>query len=366
MAMNIKTVVLASCGWLAVWPGCVSAGVPGSDRSNHWHAAAAVEDDRWFGGGDDDKDIRPYDGIPRSARLMERFNGKRKFRAPSVGTVWVGDEGRERQVISIKVKRGDTVEVDPDKDRVKKNDEVVYDRNLERRNTHNIFFKPDRDADWDSDSTSSYDGIPHSAKRVKSGTGVVRFKAAKTGRVWIGDDERERQIVAREVVKDDVIEVDPEKNRVTLNGASIYDRNLERRNEHSIFFREEKGGSGGSGGSGGGGGSKPPKDPKPEDVKPGKPDKDSGQTAGAGHPSQLKGASRVARGKGTLSFTAKEHGEFWVYNPAEKKIVAVGALKKGETLSVDPANNTTTCPSGARSFENYIPGADHEIFFKKT
>lgn len=371
-----------AAGALLVLAGCAAGGQPwGSPRH-----IAMVQDsrgsdrdvDRRSGSRDDDERSRDhYDGIPGRARVGAEGVGKIKYKAPSAGRIYVGDDELERQIVSVKVKRGDTIEVDADKDRVKKNDEVVFDRNLERRNAHTIYFLRDAGADEPDDGDDfggGYDGIPTSAKRAKSGGGVVRYQVTKEGRVWVGDDDREKMVLARAVVKGDIVEVDPAKDQVRLNGEVISDKNLERRNEHSVFFRAEKSPGGGSGG-GGGGGSEPPKDPKPP--KPEKPEKPStggsngggtggGITGGSGHPAQLKGASRVAKGAGVLSYVATADGDVWVYDAKEKKIVAAGAIKKGETLRADPANNTTTLPAGARNFENYIPSHEHEVYFRKS
>lgn len=348
----------------AVWLGVGLSGSFGAEcvaQGPRWSDPFRVE-------RDDERraEDRAYDGIPRRATVEQSGTGKLRFRAPSAGRVWVGNDELERQIISTRVRRGDIVEVDPERDRVKRNEEVIFDRNMERRHAHTVFFQREAgsdDPDRDEDAGGGYDGIPTSASRARSGSGVQRYAATKNGRVWVGDDERERQIVSTQVSKGDVVTVDPAKDQVRLNDEVIYDRDLVRRNEHSIFFRAERGGN--DGGSGGGGGGKPPKEPEPEKPGAGRPDKESGQTAGAGHPSQLKGASRVARGTGTLTYTAKDDGEFWVYNPSEKKIVAAGALKKGETVTADPANNSTTCPGGARSFENYIASMAHEVYFRK-
>lgn len=372
----------ASAALLIAAAGCASGG-------HGWYGTPVVaaaqdsgrsrsEDERSSRSRDEDERARDhYDGIPGRARVGTDGVGKIKYKAPAAGRIYVGDDELERQIVSVKVKRGDTVEVDADKDRVKKNDEVIFDRNLERRNPHTIFFLRDVNADEPDDGDDfggGYDGIPTSARRAKSGGGLVRYQASKDGRIWIGDDDRERMILSRAVTKGDVVEIEPGKDQVRLNGEVIYDKDLVRRNEHSVFFRSEKAPGGGSGG---GGGNEPPKDPKPpKPEKPEKPDnggasgggndKPSGITGGSGHPSQLKGASRVAKGKGVLNYVATADGEVWVYDPKEKKIVAAGTIKKGETIKADPANNTTTLPGGARNLENYIPSHEHEVYFRKS
>jgi signal peptidase I len=365
---------------LSLAPGCSAGGHLGPST---YAAAQDSQSERrtsdWYNDDERDANSAHYDGIPSRARVATEGTGKIKYKATSAGRVYIGDDQRERQIVSVKVKRGDTITVEPDKDRIKKNDEVIFDRNLERNNPHTIFFVQDANAtdpDDDADFGGGYDGIPTSAKRAKSGGGVLRYQATREGRVWVGDDDRERMILSKAVVKGDIVEVDPSKDQVRLNDEIIYDRDLVRRNDHSIFFRAEKN----PGGGGSGGGTKPPTDPKPENPKPENPkppkndgagsgsnkDKPTGITGGSGHPSQLKGASRVAKGKGTLTHTAKEDGQFWVYDPAEKKIVAAGTVKKGETITADPTNNSTTVPGGARNLENYVPSHEHEMYFKKS
>lgn len=352
-------VLIIAAPWSAAQPRHWPYGGSAQTNGSRW----SDEDDERFG----NEDEKPYDGIPRSADLVERDTGKIKFRAPSVGRIWIADHDKRRQIVAAQVRRGDNVVIEPDKDRIKVNDEIIYDRNLERKHVHDIFFRHDRNADHDADGGNTYDGIPTSARRVKSGVGTVKYEAQKDGRIYIGDDDRERQLVSKPVVKGDKIEIDSSRDSIKLNGESIYDRNLNSDNSHSIFFRSESrpgggsGGSGGSGGGGGGGGGKPGNE-TPTTSKPQKP---AAGTPGPGLPSHVKGGDRVAKGKGVLTYTAKANGGYWVYDPHEKRIIYTGSLKSGETVRVDPANNSVTAPSPGNARENFIASHEHEIYFRK-
>lgn len=404
MEMRLFSIVTVGLGVLGAGGGASAGGWPGRgalERAAWEQGTGEGERDARRGGGDrrgdepwwdgrerEDENARPYDGIPLGAKREDQGSVRLRFRAPRSGTVYVGDDDLRRQIISIRVKRDDVIEVDPREDRVRKNGVAVFDRNLERRHSHSVFFLRDRGRDdddrgrddWEVEEGAGggYDGIPLSAVRVRGGANVIKYQATRDGRVWIGDDHFERQLVSREVAKGDIVEVNPVTDLVKVNDVVVYARDLGRWSEHSVFFRAEKN-PGRNPPESKPPDSKPP-DSRPPDSKPPTPKPErplaeapkpakgdgGGATGGSGHPSQLKGATRVAKGKGVVSHVAAADGEFWVWDPAERRIVSAGVVKKGETVKADPANNTTSVPGGARNFANFVAGNEHEIYFRRS
>lgn len=92
------------------------------------------------GGWDNWSDQEPYGEIPRRARSMATGTGRLEWRVEEPGRVWVGNDKRKHVVVSQDVRRGDVVEVIPDKNQVKVNGRIVFDQNMESKNQHSIFF----------------------------------------------------------------------------------------------------------------------------------------------------------------------------------------------------------------------------------
>lgn len=80
------------------------------------------------------------DRIPGAARVVEEGRGELSYTATEDGTVYVQDAKTKETIVSRRVDRGDRVRVQFDEDRVRVDDETVYDGNLERDNGHRIYF----------------------------------------------------------------------------------------------------------------------------------------------------------------------------------------------------------------------------------
>ncbi len=80
-----------------------------------------------------------YDGIPRNAMRVSSGKGILRLRVGRDGTVWVGDDDVERQLLKETVKRHDLVEVDPYANEVSINGRVVSTRILTKGRRHSIF-----------------------------------------------------------------------------------------------------------------------------------------------------------------------------------------------------------------------------------
>jgi hypothetical protein len=85
-----------------------------------------------------------------------------------------------------------------------------------------------------------YDGIPNNAMRVSSGKGVLRFRVGRSGTVWIGDDAHARCLGVYSVARDDVVEVDPYTNQVSINDQSVQQGTLTKGHRHSIFHLDAR------------------------------------------------------------------------------------------------------------------------------
>lgn len=220
--------VLAMCGVMML-SGC--SGMPPADEPG---GPAPVERPV------EHETIEPsYGRIPSGAERVASGYGKVTYRAPEDGRVWVGNDNRRYEILSRNVKRGDRIEVMPERDLIEFNEQPIYQQNLERSDKHAVFFRASRSgwgSGWGS-GPAPYAGIPRSAESVASGRGRVEWRAESRGTVWIGNDRLKSVVVSHAVNVDDLVEVDPSKDQVKLNGRVIFNKNMESKHEHSIFFR---------------------------------------------------------------------------------------------------------------------------------
>ncbi|MCA3006405.1 MAG: hypothetical protein ACK51N_01215 [bacterium] len=205
-------------------------------------------DDQWGGGGPISAPVygpspdgprpgpRPYSTIPDDAQPMETGTGEFRFIAPEDGRVWVGNDARRFLVVAANVKRGDELQVIPRRDRVRLEDRDIYASNMESRDPHTVFFRP-ATTDWRGRTIKPYGGIPSSARHVAGGEGIVTFQADVDGTVYVGNDRTKAMITTVAVRAGQVVEVDAKNDQVKLNGKVVYNRNLESKHAHSIFFK---------------------------------------------------------------------------------------------------------------------------------
>ena len=176
-----------------------------------------------------------YGNIPSSARRVAEGYGRLRYRAERDGTVWVGNESRGFVVVSERVRSGDLIEINPGDNRVEIEGRSVYDHDMESGARHAIFLNSG--GSWDNwGGREPYAEIPRRARNMASGTGRIEWRVDEPGRVWIGNDKRETVIVAEDVRRGDLVQVNPGENQVKINGRVIFNQNMESKHQHSIFF----------------------------------------------------------------------------------------------------------------------------------
>lgn len=176
-----------------------------------------------------------YGNIPGNAERGASQSGRFTYTVPHEGTIWVGNDTNRYLVVKHNVRRGDRVEVDPRGNRVKLNDEAIYQQNMEANARHSVYY---REAGSSSGGSSPYGNVPSSAENMSSGSGKITWRAESSGHVWIGNDRQRSVVVDSNVNSGDLVEVDPRSNRVKVNGREIYSQNMESKHTHSIFFQE--------------------------------------------------------------------------------------------------------------------------------
>ncbi|MGE3107594.1 MAG: hypothetical protein AB7G11_01295 [Phycisphaerales bacterium] len=83
--------------------------------------------------------------------------------------------------------------------------------------------------------TSMYGGVPSDAMRVASGFGTLRYRATSPSRVYIGDDTRRVVLTQMDVQSGEEVVVYSDGDAVTVGGRTVYNQNILKNNQHSIF-----------------------------------------------------------------------------------------------------------------------------------
>ncbi|MBC8109217.1 MAG: hypothetical protein H7Z14_21705 [Anaerolineae bacterium] len=92
---------------------------------------------------DDRNDNLNVDRLPRNAKSVATGTGEITYRVRDRGRIYVYDADNERVLLARDVHDGQSVLVDPGKDRVLIDGKKVYDDNLERKHAHRIYFEKD-------------------------------------------------------------------------------------------------------------------------------------------------------------------------------------------------------------------------------
>ena len=125
----------------------IGVGLIGCSESDHDHDRDNNHNyDRVSSRTPDTYDIA---GLPRGAQVLDSGNGPVSVRAPDRGMAYLVDQDSGRLIWSGRIDRGERLTVDPDNDRASLNGRVIYDRNLERKHRHAIYFST-RDSDRSS------------------------------------------------------------------------------------------------------------------------------------------------------------------------------------------------------------------------
>ena len=184
----------------------------------------------------DRDEINGSSTIPREARKVADGNGQLSYTCQSDGRVYLYDMTNRLVVDNRTLRRGERYSVNPDRNRIDVNGKRVSDRDLKSEHNHHIYFLPSNPDDRETLETES---LPSKARSVASGPGEITYRAHGRGRVYIYDEVDKRVLMSRDVYEGQTIQVDPERDRVLIDGKKVYDRNLERKHGHHIYFEKD-------------------------------------------------------------------------------------------------------------------------------
>jgi hypothetical protein len=192
--------------------------------------------------GDDTNDLDSSVSIPRDARKVAEGTGALSYSARSDGRVYLYDIDDRTVVDNRTLRRDERYSANPDQNRIQIDNKKVSDQDLKRKHNHRIYFLSDDRRDRnerDDRDTLDADRLPRSAKSVATGTGQVSYRAPSRGRIYVYDADSERVLMSREIHDGQTILVDPDQDRVLIDGKKVYDNNLERKHTHRIYFEKD-------------------------------------------------------------------------------------------------------------------------------
>ena len=97
-------------------------------------------------------------------------------------------------------------------------------------------FNKDDNKDKTGDTGASITGVPRSATVEADGTGQLSYQAKDDGTVYLYDVQDHRVVDTQSVRKGQRYTADLNKDVATLDGRPVYEKNLEKKHEHRIYF----------------------------------------------------------------------------------------------------------------------------------
>lgn len=199
-----------------------------------------------FDGSDDDSSSRDrttsVDGLRNSDSVREG-RGRLTYTANADGTVYVVNTQSEQVVLQQRIRRGQEIEVAPDENRVRIDNETVSKSDLKREDPHRIYLVRDRDAGRDDARTSSRPprGVPGDAQLMGEGKNKeISFSPSRTGAVYVYDAD-ERRLVARIPIRDgEKFVLSPGRERASVDGKAVEEGRFDTTANYRVYFNREE------------------------------------------------------------------------------------------------------------------------------
>jgi hypothetical protein len=183
--------------------------------------------------------------------------------------------------------------------------------------------------------TPAYGSVPRSAERVAQGYGTIRYRAEQAGRVWIGNDARRAVVTETRVRRGEEVVVEPREDRVSVGGQVVFDRNMERSEEHSVFMLAE-------GVEGG------------------------GVVGGDTYGDVPEGAQRLEDGTGRIRAKVPAAGRVWVANDTKRFVITSFDVAAGDEVEVDAGADRVLHNKREVYSQNLESKHDHVIFYRES
>ena len=83
-------------------------------------------------------------------------------------------------------------------------------------------------------------GIPSTSDRVEEGRGELSYRATEDGTVYLYDTDSRTHLDTQRVRKGQRYTIDPDRSIATLDGKTVWDRTMNPRHTHRLYFDRER------------------------------------------------------------------------------------------------------------------------------
>lgn len=199
------------------------------------------------------RDEQDTNYIPQRADIVREGRGTLRYTADADGTVYVQNLRREELEVEHRIHRGQVIEVLPDENRIRIDDDSVSKSDLKRDDVHRIYllrdrrFEDDRDRNDRNDRNDRGDrndraprGVPSNAQLMGEGRNrEISVTPSRSGSIYIYNVE-DRSVVTRvSVRKGDRFVLSPGRRRATVNGKAIEQNVFTGEITYRVYFNRE-------------------------------------------------------------------------------------------------------------------------------
>jgi hypothetical protein len=83
--------------------------------------------------------------------------------------------------------------------------------------------------------------IPTDARLVTEGNKTLSYQFERPGTVYIFDSDRDKMVYSGKVDRGQVLRVEPDRNRIALDGKVVSDEDLKTADNRRVFFQPSDG-----------------------------------------------------------------------------------------------------------------------------
>ncbi len=173
--------------------------------------------------------------VPSRAHLAREGDGEISYIPKADGHVYAYDADDRVVLDDRAVRSGQEYTVSPDQNRITLGGKKVFEQDLKKKHAHRIYFVSDR-ADHDDNDRGSDSRLPHTAKRVADGSGLINYTPRDNGHVYLYDEDADRVVFDHRLRDGESMSVDPDKDRILINNKSVFDGDLSKKHSFRIYF----------------------------------------------------------------------------------------------------------------------------------
>jgi hypothetical protein len=171
--------------------------------------------------------------------------------------------------------------------------------------------------------------LPRDADLVREGVERVRWTADLNGEVYVYDVQAERIDYTGSIRRNQEIVVEPGSDRVLIDGRVVQQANLNRNNQHQIFFARER-----------------------------IADNNRGETP-------PRGSRRLAEGKGRLTLNrVADDGTMCIFDETDRKIMFEQTVHRGQKFELRPHENRVLVNDKEIAEVRFDENHQHSFYFR--